>query len=103
MFWALAILKACPADTWRLLLDKLGKVPVSSFDEADQHQMYQVHLLLDIAGLPPPLLAHMAYVCTAHLQHLQSPSAASAMPICSIWNHHLHQKMLQMSLAEPLV
>lgn len=50
MFWALAILKACPPDTWCLLLDKLSKVPVSSFDDADQHQMYQVYLLLDTAG-----------------------------------------------------
>lgn len=52
MFWALAILKACPPDTWRLLLDKLGSVPVASFDDADQHQLYQVYLLLDIAGRP---------------------------------------------------
>lgn len=50
MFWALAILKACPPDTWRLLLDKLANVPVASFDDADQHQMYQVYLLLDTAG-----------------------------------------------------
>jgi len=56
MFWALAILKACPPDTWRLLLDKLGNVPVASFDDADRHQIYQVYLLLDSAGvfLPPP-------------------------------------------------
>ncbi len=51
MFWALAILKACPPDTWRLLLDKLGNVPVASFDDADKHQMYQVYLLLDSAGV----------------------------------------------------
>ena len=56
MFWALAILKACPPDTWSLLLDKLGNVPVASFDDADQHQLYQVYLLLDSAGVsvPPP-------------------------------------------------
>lgn len=50
MFWALAILKACPPDTWCLLLDKLSKVPVTSFDDADQYQLYQVYLLLDTAG-----------------------------------------------------
>ncbi len=55
MFWALAILKACPPDTWRLLLDKLGNVPVASFDDTDRHQMYQVYLLLDSAGMLAPL------------------------------------------------
>ena len=50
MFWALAVLKACPADTWRPLLDKLASVPPSSFDDADQHQLYQVYMLLDTTG-----------------------------------------------------
>lgn len=47
MFWALAVVKACQGDTWRLLLDKLATVPPSSFDDADQHQLYQVYMLLD--------------------------------------------------------
>lgn len=63
MFWALAVLKACSPDIWRLLLDKLSKVPTTSFDDADQHQMYQVYLLLDTAGnvadsLPSTVLCH---------------------------------------------
>ena len=52
MFWALAVLKACQGDTWRLLLDKLATVPPSSFDDADQHQLYQVYMLLDTTGTP---------------------------------------------------
>ena len=57
MLWALAILKACTADTWRLLLDKLANVPAASFDDADKHQMYQVYLLLDTTG------THLCYQC----------------------------------------
>lgn len=56
LFWALAVLKACQADTWSLLLDKLATVPPSSFDHADQHQLYQVYMLLDATGHPPPPL-----------------------------------------------
>lgn len=59
MFWALAILKAGQGYTWRLLLDKLATVPPSSFDDADQHQLYQVYMLLEATGRPlfqlPPL------------------------------------------------
>ena len=54
MFWALAVLKACQGDTWRLLLDKLATVPPSSFDDADQHQLYQVYMLLDATGKDHP-------------------------------------------------
>ncbi|KAL3149096.1 hypothetical protein ABBQ32_001939 [Trebouxia sp. C0010 RCD-2024] len=61
MFWALAILKAWQGDTWRLLLDKLATVPPCSFDDADQHQLYQVYMLLDTTGVghlhAPPLSA----------------------------------------------
>lgn len=63
MFWALAILKACPPDTWRLLLDKLAKVPISSFDDADQHQLYQVYLLLDSSGQSLPLACARLLCC----------------------------------------
>lgn len=57
MFWALAILKAWQGDTWRLLLDKLATVPPCSFDDADQHQLYQVYMLLDTTGSSPSHLA----------------------------------------------
>lgn len=79
MFWALAILKACPADIWRLLLDKLSKVPTSSFDDADQHQLYQVYLLLDTAGTVLPsachqsqLVLHIATFCPAYAHHVST-------------------------------
>ena len=49
LLWALALLKACPPDTWRLLLDKLAVLPASAFDTADLLQLYQTYLLLDSA------------------------------------------------------
>ena len=69
MFWALAILKACQADSWGLLLDKLATVPPSSFDEADQHQLCQVYMLLEATGNhhpnrtppPPPRTRHYPF------------------------------------------
>lgn len=72
MFWALAILKAWQGDTWRLLLDKLATVPPSSFDDADQHQLYQVYMLLDTTGSSP--------------HHLAPPQPPLA-PFSSRWKH----------------
>jgi hypothetical protein len=50
VLWALAVLKACPPEVWRVLMEKLALVPAASFDEADQHQIYQAFLLLDSQG-----------------------------------------------------
>lgn len=47
LLWGLALLKASPPDTWRLLLDKLSSTPPACFDNADLHQLFQAHLLLD--------------------------------------------------------
>ena len=50
MLGSLAILKACTQETWQMLLGKLATVPLSSFEEADLHQLYQIYLLLEAAG-----------------------------------------------------
>ena len=50
MLGSLAILKACTQETWQLLLGKLATVPLSSFEEADLHQLFQIYLLLEAAG-----------------------------------------------------
>ena len=47
---SLAILKACTQETWQLLLGKLASMPLSSFKEADLHQLYQIYLLIEAAG-----------------------------------------------------
>ena len=47
LLWALALLKACPLDTWRLLLEKLSQSAPSCFDNADLYQLYQTYLLLE--------------------------------------------------------
>lgn len=72
LFWALAVLKACQADTWSLLLDKLATVPPSSFEHADQHQLYQVYMLLEAAG-------RLCGYSTASLIPLKQPPTTSAL------------------------
>jgi len=53
---ALAQLCGCPAATWEALLAKLGAMKVSSFQEADLQQIYQMHCLVT-ASREPPLLS----------------------------------------------
>lgn len=70
LLWSLALLKACPPDTWKLLLDKLGQTAPSAFDTSDQQLLYQAFLLLDSASeacaLPAPP------VCVGPARYLQS-------------------------------
>ncbi|KAK9819771.1 hypothetical protein WJX72_002182 [[Myrmecia] bisecta] len=89
MFWALAILKPGAPETWRALLDKLALVPAASFDEADQHQIFQAYLLLEGQG-----------------SQLGTPSVASLFPpglledAATIWKQAIHRSGRMSKLQE---
>ena len=47
LLWSLALLKACPPETWHMLLERLGQTPLSAFAAAEHCQLFQTYLLLD--------------------------------------------------------
>ena len=49
MLCALALLKACPLETWRFLLERLSQGSPDSFEPEDKLQLYQAYMLLDSA------------------------------------------------------
>lgn len=86
LLWSLALLRGCPVDTWKLLLESLAQMPAASFDVADLHQLYQMYLLLDSSSdacRPNPSAPHagMPAVC----------SCCPAFPACVALDQHLLQ------------